>query len=203
MKLTLSDVTIERGGRRLFAPLSFSAQAGTLVRIAGANGAGKTTLLRAVAGLTSMTQGSIDWHISEGFDYIGARSVFIGHANGLNEALTPLENIAFSLGVGGFSTSQNEVRDALAAFGVASLVDRRVGTLSQGQRKRVALAQLLLPSNRRATWLLDEPFVALDADTQALLAKHIGDALARGVLVLLTSHQAVEIAASVTQEISL
>ncbi len=88
-------------------------------------------------------------------------------------------------------------------MGVASLIDRRIGTLSQGQKKRVALSRLFAPSNANAAWLLDEPFVALDVATQTLLAQHVSDALARGILVVLTSHQAIEIAASKVLDITL
>jgi heme exporter protein A len=203
MKLSVTDVVVERGGRALFAPLSFSADGGALVRITGANGAGKTTLLRALAGLALIASGSIDWQSDSSPNSMGRSRIFMSHSNSMNDSLTAQENWAFAAGVAGFSLSRDEVRAALASMGVASFIDRRIGTLSQGQRKRVALAQLLLPINRDAAWLLDEPFVALDAATQSLLAKHIGDALARGTLVLLTSHQSVDIAASKTLEISL
>jgi heme exporter protein A len=203
MKLSVSDVVVERGGRALFAPLSFSADDGALVRITGANGTGKTTLLRALEGLVSIANGNIEWRHASSPNENGRTSIFIGHSNSMNDSLTTQENWAFAAGVAGFSISRDDVRAALESMGVASLIDRRIGTLSQGQRKRVTLAQLLLPFNRNAAWLLDEPFVALDAATQLLLAKHISEALARGTLVLLTSHQSVDIAASKTLEISL
>lgn len=203
MKLRLTDVAIERGGRTLFAPCSFEAAGGTLVRIAGENGAGKTTLLRALAGLTSLAHGNIEWLQNESPEEIGRLSLFIGHSNAMNESLTAQENMVFAVGASGVHASRDDLRSALNEMGVAALIDRRVGTLSQGQRKRVALARLFLPSNRNAAWLLDEPFVALDVATQALLARRIGEALGRGVLVLLTSHQSVDIAAANTIEIAL
>jgi heme exporter protein A len=203
MKLTVSDVIVERGGRTLFSPLSFIADDGTLVRITGANGAGKTTLLRSLAGLISVTNGNVVWQYDSSPNKIGRVCIFIGHSNSMNESLTAQENLAFAAGVAGFSISRDGTSAALESMGVAALIDRRIGTLSQGQRKRVTLAQLFLPLNRGAAWLLDEPFVALDAATQLLFAKHISDALARGTLVLLTSHQTVEITASKTLEITL
>jgi heme exporter protein A len=201
--LELKDVVIERGGRALFAPLSFSASDGMLVRIGGENGAGKTTLLRALAGLTSVASGSISWLHRLSPNEIGRSSVFVGHSNAMNDALTASENWAYSEGVDGQSSAHEQVRAALEKMGVASLIDRRVGTLSQGQKKRVALSRLFAPSNANAAWLLDEPFVALDAATQTLLAQHVSDALARGTLVVLTSHQVVEIATSNVLDVAL
>jgi heme exporter protein A len=202
-QLLLENVTIERGNRTLFAPLSFTANAGTLVRIAGANGAGKTTLLRALAGLTAIASGKLSWLTPSSPSYIGRSSVFIGHSNSMNDSLSAQENGAFMECAGGYSVSREEIKVALKKMGVANLIDRRVGTLSQGQKKRVALARLFSPANRNAAWLLDEPFVALDAATQTLLATHIGDALVRGTLVVLTSHQPIAIDATNTMDISL
>jgi heme exporter protein A len=202
-ELRLENVTIERAGRTLFAPLSFSASGGTLVRVAGANGAGKTTLLRALAGLMSIATGKIHWLNGGNADSLGLHRVFIGHSNAFNDSLTPLENCAFSEGVIGHSVNRDIVKSALAQMGVAALIDRRVGALSQGQKKRVALSRLFAPSNANAAWLLDEPFVALDVATQRLLASHIEAALARGTLVILTSHQAVNLAANSVLDINL
>lgn len=202
-QLELTQVTLERGGRPLFAPLSFSASGGCLVRIAGANGAGKTTLLRALAGLTTVSTGKVDWPSTQKPENIGARRIFIGHSNAMNDSLTAQENLAFMEGAKGFPIRRDHVERALAEMGVAPLIDRRVGTLSQGQRKRVALSRLCLPSNTGAAWLLDEPFVALDLATQSLLATHIEAALRRDTLVVLTSHQDVSIASANTLEITL
>lgn len=202
-RLTVDSVTIERGERPLFVPLTFSAEPGVLVRVTGENGAGKTTLLRALAGLTSIATGSIRWLDSSSQESIGARKIFVGHSNSMNDSLSPHENLAFASGAAGFSVSRADVRAALARTGVASLADRRVGSLSQGQKKRVALARLFLPGNEHAAWLLDEPFVALDVATQALLAGHIETALGEGRIVVLTSHQWVEIRATKAIEITL
>ena len=202
-RLSVSAVTIERGERPLFAPLTFSAEPGALVRVTGANGAGKTTLLRALAGLTAVTTGSINWRSSSNPSALGATKIFVGHSNAMNESLSPYENLAFAAGVTGHSVARADVRAALDRMGVAALTDRRVGSLSQGQKKRVALARLFLPGDENAAWLLDEPFVALDVATQALLAGHIEAALSAGRIVVLTSHQFVEIRANHAVEITL
>jgi heme exporter protein A len=199
----VTDVVIERGGRALFAPLTFTAEQATLVRVGGANGAGKTTLLRALSGLTGIAQGSIQWLQAVSPNAMGRSSVFIGHSNAMNDATTVSEHWAYVSGVAGVRPSKAEILAALDRFGIAALADRRVGTLSQGQKKRSALAGLFLPVNARAAWLLDEPFVALDVATQALLATHIGAALSSGTTVVLTSHQSVAIAAEKTVEVAL
>ena len=129
---------------------------------------------------------------------------FVGHANAFNDALTVRENLTYAAALAGLDSSPPDIGTALDAFGVKSMINRRFGTLSQGQRKRCSLARLLLDSNgRRRAWLLDEPFVALDVDTQAQLASVISAKLAAGGLVIYTSHQAVEINAANTQEIAL
>lgn len=201
--LELNKVVIERGGRALFAPLSFSAAGGVLVRVAGVNGAGKTTLLRALAGLTSVESGTIHWLRKVSPHKNSRTSIFIGHSNGMKDALTARETWAYNEGVDGNFVTDAEIEAALHKMGVASLIDRRVGTLSQGQKKRVALSRLFSSSAANAAWLLDEPFVALDAATQILLAQHVSAALARGALVVLTSHQAIDIVAERVLEIEL
>ena len=206
MKLVVENLSAERGGRAVFAGLSFAVAAGTLLRVSGANGAGKTTLLRILAGLAAVSEGSAIWHGAEAAVAPAEAACFVGHANACNDALTVRENLTYAAALAGVDATL-DVGAALDAFGVKPMVNRRFGTLSQGQRKRCSLARLLLdPHSRRGgrrAWLLDEPFVALDADTQTQLAAVIGAELAAGGLVIYTSHQAVEISAANTQEIAL
>lgn len=204
MTLDVNKLAAERGGRAVFADLSFAAERGTLLRIAGANGAGKTTLLRILAGLGAPASGSVTWR-RDGAEIAAAEAAcFIGHANAFNEALTVRENLMYASALAGVEASTDAIVSALTALGVKSLINRRFGTLSQGQRKRSSLARLLLdPSRGRRAWLLDEPFVALDVDTQVLLAAIISTELTAGGLVVYTSHQTVDIAAAVVREIAL
>jgi heme exporter protein A len=204
MRLQADALAAERGGRVVFAGLSFTAEAGTLLRVAGANGAGKTTLLRILAGLGAPADGGIRWQ-RNGADIAPAQAAcFIGHANAFNDALSVRENLAYAAALAGVGASPETIASALDALGVKALINRRFGTLSQGQRKRSSLARLLLaPQRGGRAWLLDEPFVALDVDTQALLAAIISTELAAGGLVVYTSHQAVAIGADTVQEIVL
>ena len=207
MRLIVDKLAAERGGRVVFSDLSFAIEAGTLLRVSGANGAGKTTLLRTLAGLAAASEGSALWHRADGSVLSAQAACFVGHANAFNDALTVRENLSYAAALAGVAPSSLDMGAALDAFGVKPMIARRFGTLSQGQRKRCSLARLLLDSNLGErggrAWLLDEPFVALDTDTQAKLAAVISAELAVGGLVIYTSHQAVEIDAANTQEILL
>lgn len=209
MRLVVEKLAAERGGRAVFADLSFVVEAGTLLRVSGANGAGKTTLLRILAGLAAASEGAAAWHANNELVRSAQAACFVGHANAFNDALSVKENLAYAAALSGHDASSQDINLTLDAFGMKPMIHRSFGTLSQGQRKRCSLARLLLDSgsNSRArfgrAWLLDEPFVALDVATQAQLAVVISAKLAAGGLVIYTSHQAVDIHAANTQEIAL
>jgi heme exporter protein A len=204
MRLVVDALAAERGGRTVFTGLSFVAEAGTLLRVSGANGAGKTTLLRILSGLAATSAGHAVWHRAEAPTLAAEAACFVGHTNAFNEALTVRENLTYAAALAGLDPSVLAIESALTALGVKPLINRRFGTLSQGQRKRCSLARLLLDSQRgRRAWLLDEPFVALDVDTQSQLAALISTELSAGGLVIYTSHQAVEIDAANTAEVAL
>jgi heme exporter protein A len=207
MKLTVTSLAAERGGRAVFDGVSFAAGAGRLLRVTGANGAGKTTLLRILGGLAAPAAGEVQWRAEDATLAPAQAASYVGHANAFNDALTVRENLAYAAALAGLDDSRQGIESALTALGVRNLLNRRFGTLSQGQRKRASLARLLAGSaggsaSPRA-WLLDEPFVALDVDTQAQLAAVIAARLAAGGLVIYTSHQAVDIAAARTEELAL
>ena len=212
MRLVVEKLAAERGGRAVFAHLSFVVEAGTLLRVSGANGAGKTTLLRILAGLAAASEGDVAWHANNEPVRSAEAACFVGHANAFNDALSVKENLAYAEALSGVDALLQDISLALDAFGMKPMINRRFGTLSQGQRKRCSLARLLLLDSDSASnsggrgaraWLLDEPFVALDVDTQAQLAEVISAKLAAGGLVIYTSHQTVDIRAANTQEIAL
>ena len=182
--LTVRELECRRGDRVLFAPISFAVGAGSIVWIRGANGQGKTTLLRTLAGLSAPAAGDLAW---SGPPEIAPRPLYLAHANALKEDLTVSESLRFLLLLSGQRVDGLDLDRALERFGMASRKDAFVRTLSQGQRRRVALARLaaqreLLP------WLLDEPFDALDAAGVELLAGVIAQHARRGGAVVLTSH---------------
>lgn len=204
MRLVLDSLAAERGGRAVFGGLSATVEPGTLLRVSGANGAGKTTLLRILAGLSAPAAGRVAWSLTDREVSASMAAIYVGHANAFNDALTVRENLAYAAALAGQDASRASIEAALTALGVRGLINRRFGTLSQGQRKRASLARLLAPDTRGArAWLLDEPFVALDVDTQAQLAAVIAARLAAGGLVIYTSHQAVDINAARTRELAL
>jgi len=194
VKLEVNQLAAERGGRAVFSDLSFTVDTGTLLRVTGANGAGKTTLLRILSGLGAPVSGSVRWQSDGGAILTtGEAACFVGHANA-----------SYAGALAGLVSNPDQIFSALDAFGVKALRNRSFGALSQGQKKRCSLARMALaPTRGSRAWLLDEPFVALDVDTQALLARLISSELAAGALVIYTSHQAVDIDAPASRELSL
>ena len=194
--LELQAVACVRGGRTLFSDVNLALQPGQLLRVSGVNGAGKTSLLRMLCGLLAPAQGRVLWQgqpIASLRDEFNRQLVYVGHAAALKDDLSALENLQ-TAGVLGGSVSTDS--DALAALAQAGLRGRErvpARILSQGQRRRVALARLEL-SSAAPLWVLDEPFNALDNAATAWLLALVSAQLARGGVVVLTSHQAVALA---------
>ncbi len=189
MALTLSvtELAAERGGRPIFAGLSFAVRSGEILGIAGPNGAGKSTLLRVLAGLLAPVRGGavLDPPSAEDPEApLAERVHYLGHADALKPALTAAENLRFARALGG--PSDVTPSEALARFGLAHAADLPCAYLSAGQRRRVALARLLVTA--RPLWLLDEPATALDLASQGLLATLMRDHLAKGGLIVAATH---------------
>ncbi|HEX6706447.1 MAG TPA: cytochrome c biogenesis heme-transporting ATPase CcmA [Albitalea sp.] len=202
-RLVARELACRRGTRLLFKGLDLDVPAGRIVWLRGQNGRGKTSLLRLAAGLSSPEHG----HVL--IDGVPARTitperalVFIAHANALKEDLSVSEALAFLLRLHGRASDGPTVRAALERLGLAGRRDAMVRTLSQGQRRRVALARLAVET-APSLWLLDEPFDALDTDgverVNGLLVEHAG----RGGSVLLTSHLALDAARLAPIEVDL
>ena len=195
--LEAADLACERGGRRLFRGLSFAVTDGELLRIAGANGQGKTSLLRILCGLLTPTAGVVRW----GGEPIGSlreeysRSVlFLGHAPAVKDDLTAAENLAIACQLAGVSADEERIADALGRFGLPEQ-PVFVRKLSQGQRRRAALARLLL-SEAVPLWLLDEPLAALDTAAAELVESLISAHVARGGMAIYTTHQEARVEAT-------
>jgi heme exporter protein A len=187
--LEATNLRCERGGRGLFAGLSFALQPGEALRVAGANGSGKTSLLRIVCGLLSPSSGEVRWRgtpISELKEDYARQLVYLGHAAAVKDELTAAENLAIACRLAGNAQSDDAICGVLNKWEVpAGVVVRR---LSQGQRRRAALARLAL-SGSIPLWLLDEPFSALDAAGIDLLRDLLFEQLQRGGAVAFTTHQ--------------
>jgi heme exporter protein A len=180
------ELQCRRGDRVLFAPTSFVVAPGAIVWIRGANGQGKTTLLRTLAGLSTPAAGEI----VRG-DRV-RRPLYLAHANALKDDLTVAESLRFLLQLAGEPIDPAAVDAALERLGVASRRNAFVRTLSQGQRRRVALARLAA-QREPLPWLLDEPFDALDDRGVAIVADVVAAHARRGGSVVLTSHLPVPI----------
>ncbi|MBM5812637.1 MAG: heme ABC exporter ATP-binding protein CcmA [Gammaproteobacteria bacterium] len=193
MTLTAEGIHVWRGSRHVLRGLSFAVAAGEAVHVAGPNGTGKTTLLRVLAGLLAPEQGSVRWGgraIVEDRDAYSGSLSYLGHDNALKADLSALENLEFATGLRR-ELQAGEAGAALERVGIARCADLPARALSAGQRRRLALARVVLALT--PLWLLDEPFTNLDADGTALLAGVVAGHVAAGGLVLLAAHQLPEL----------
>jgi heme exporter protein A len=184
LHLSVRDLACRRAGRLIFRDLGFELAPGEALAVTGRNGAGKSSLLAILAGRLRPEAGTVT------LDGAGERTIpeclhVVGHRDALKAALTAKENLEFArdlLGEPALSAA-----DALAAVGLAQAAALPVGYLSAGQRRRVALARLLVA--HRPLWLLDEPTSALDAASQTILRDLLGSHLARGGMIVAATHQ--------------
>jgi len=176
-----------RGGEPIFGPLDFALPGGRVLVVEGDNGAGKTTLVRMLAGLIQPTAGQLLWQGLPFADSVRPPGsvALLGHALGLKGELSALENLRFRIGLSGVRGGLS-LHGALASVGLEGYEDVAVRTLSAGQRKRTALAAMLL--SPASLWLMDEPYANLDRQGQVLVDRMLETHRARGGAVLLTSH---------------
>lgn len=174
MDLTITNLTVARGGLRVLSGVDLRLGAGEAVILRGPNGVGKTTLLRTIAGLQPALAGRIAGP-DEGL-------VYAGHADGIKTTLSVAENLRFWAQV--FGTK--DISRALEAFELTALAERPAGMLSAGQKRRLGLSRLLVTG--RPVWLLDEPTVSLDRAAVALFAAVVRAHLAGGGAALIATH---------------
>lgn len=184
------DLECERGDRLLFRNLDFAIVPGTLTRVEGPNGSGKTTLLRILAGLNDSFSGQVLWRgraRDRQREVFARNTLYLGHRPGIKSLLTPMENLQALLAGRGRTPASDLVR-ALEGVGLGPWQAVPCQALSAGQKRRVALARLLLSDE--PLWLLDEAFTALDVEAvrglEALLAERVR---AGGAVVLTTHHE--------------
>lgn len=192
--LSVQGLCCIRGDLKLFSGLDFSLRTGDLLHLTGHNGSGKTTLLRTLCGLLIPEAGEIQWqgtsisHLRE--DY-AKDLLYLGHLNGIKGDLTAVENLRMTSVLDGHVISEEAAWDALKEIGLSGHEDLPAKVLSQGQKRRVALARLLI--NKSPLWMLDEPFTALDKAAVQMLERVISGHLQSGGMVILTTHQDVEL----------
>ena len=190
----VSNLSCSRGDRRLFSGVSFSLQPGQWLHLEGNNGVGKTSLLRLVCGLSALEEGEIHWQdqaVGKDPQAFRADLAYLGHQLALKDELSPLENLRIDAAIAGRQLTLPDALQALAQMGLRGRENLPVRVLSQGQKRRTALARLLVSTAK--LWVLDEPFVALDTAAQNALSDALKGHLAKQGMVLLTSHQAVSL----------
>ncbi|MES1982872.1 MAG: cytochrome c biogenesis heme-transporting ATPase CcmA [Pseudomonadota bacterium] len=192
--LEISNLACTRGDHLLFSGLSFSLSAGELLQVEGANGSGKTSLLRTLCGFAMPEAGRIAWRgqdIQELGQEYRAEMIYLGHLNGVKDELNALENLRISSGLSGCDVDDKQLGTALRRMGLRGRETLPVKVLSQGQRRRVALARLLVSD--ALLWILDEPLTALDISAVTLMQELIAQHLANGGMVIYTTHQPLEV----------
>ncbi|MEO8202377.1 MAG: cytochrome c biogenesis heme-transporting ATPase CcmA [Betaproteobacteria bacterium] len=197
------DLRCERGNRSIFSGLAFGLARGGLLEVRGPNGSGKTSLLRMVCGFLQPAAGRIEWDgqpVGSLGEEFRAHLAYVGHLNGIKEELVPAENLAFAARLAGLPADPGEIASALRAFSLPAASRLPCRYLSQGQKRRLALARLGL-SKSRDLWVLDEPFAALDAQGIDVVRSMLEQHLSGGGMVMLTTHQEVPIRGAAIQRI--
>jgi len=199
MRLTITDLAGERGGEIVFSDIGFSLGASEALVVTGPNGAGKSTLLRVIAGLLPVAAGRIGFEGDDEFPDLALALHYLGHQNAMKTALTVSENLRFWQQFGG--EPHLSVGDALETVGLRDIGHLPFAYLSTGQKRRAAIAKLLL--NYRPVWLLDEPTAGLDkaseAQFTALMQAHCDD----GGIVIAATHLPLGLEGAKTLEMAL
>ena len=197
MTLRADKLTCVRGERQLFSGIGFDINPGEALRVVGTNGSGKTSLLRMLCGLAQPAEGEVRWHgnnIRVLRDEYCRNLIYIGHANGVKDDLLAWENIVVASTLSGKPVNRADAAHALEQLGLGRAAELPTRSLSQGQRKRVALARLQL-GMATPLWILDEPFTALDQSAVTELCGTLNDHLEGGGMVIYTTHQEIDLTA--------
>lgn len=197
MSLQAHQLACMRGDRELFIDTNFEVQPGDALRVAGTNGSGKTSLLRMLCGLSLPAHGEVRWNgrnIRSLREEFCSQLIYLGHANGVKDDLLAWENIVVASTLAGRPVTRDAAYDVLDQLGLGRIAELPTRSLSQGQRKRVAMARLRLGS-AAPLWILDEPFTALDQAAVTELCGTLNTHLIAGGMVIYTTHQDIDLKA--------
>lgn len=179
-----------RGDRRVFRGVNFSLTPGTYLQVTGPNGSGKTSLLRILCRLLTPEEGKVEWQGAEigslGEEYFAAVT-YLGHRHGVKDELTAEENLQIAAGINGTEFDKNSIRSALGKVGLSGRESLATRLLSEGQRRRVSLARLIISNSK--LWLLDEILTSLDKASVSLVRSLIEEHLAGGGMAIVATHQ--------------
>ena len=187
--LEAREINCWRGDRHILRDVSFGVRAGEFLKLTGPNGVGKTTLIRIVCGLLPPESGAVHWRgkrVRGANDEFHIETAYLGHLNSLKADLTARENLRFLAGLRQ-SLTDVEIDGALDRVGILSRGDLVARSLSAGQKRRLALARLLLAG--ATLWILDEPVTNLDTAGIGLVEELITEHVNKGGLALAAAHQ--------------
>jgi heme exporter protein A len=202
--LEIINLACIRGGRTLFGGLNLTIPPGAFVQVTGANGSGKTSLLRTICGLLPPESGEVRWQGTDirklGEDFATALT-YLGHRNGIKEELTSLENLRVSCGLSGSKITREQAGKALIRTGLAGKEDLPARFLSEGQRRRAALARLV--TSDATLWVLDEVLASLDTAAVGLVNSLLEEHLSNGGIAVVATHQDLNVSAGSFQRLEL
>jgi len=202
--LEVTDLGCVRGDRRLFSDVNFTLSSGSYLQVQGPNGSGKTSLLRLICGLLAPSEGHIRWQGANigslGEDYFTSLS-YVGHRNGLKEELTPIENLRVTSGLSGTQLSQQEATSILGKIGLSGRDHLPARLLSEGQRRRTALARLM--TCETSLWVLDEVLTSLDSSAVRFVTSLLEEHLNKGGIAVVATHHELDLSANSYQQLNL
>lgn len=205
MTLHAFQLACTRGDRQLFKDINFEIHPGEALHVAGTNGSGKTSLLRMLCGLSPPASGEVRWserNIRSVREEFASQLLYLGHANGVKDDLKAWENVVVAATLSGNRVTRDDAYQALHQLGLSRVANLPTRALSQGQRKRVALARLPFGAGA-PLWILDEPFTALDQNAVTELCGTLNHHLVHGGMVIYTTHQKIDLAAHRIQRLDL
>jgi heme exporter protein A len=202
--LEATNLGCVRGDRRLFKGVNFSLAPGTFLQLQGPNGSGKTSLLRIICGLLAQAEGEIRWqgaNISSLGDEYFTAVTYLGHRTGVKDELSGLENLRVSNALSGIEITEDKARAVLKTMGLGGRESLPARLLSEGQRRRVALARLIVCNT--TLWLLDEVLTSLDSAAISLVRSLIEEHLSNGGMAIVATHQELALSAVSSQRLEL